>query len=191
VAHADVQPKQFLVSRNNRSNNQHNHLNVKLNDFNRCRFVLARNDSSSVEAETSCPFIIPSSPGASRSPEEYSKTTKNLTVAIDMYSFGHVIYGILTGKDIDIFDTTHPQYEKLISALTPSTYRERVARGEHPTINKDTFRSEGAGDDVLLQLLDQVYKLNPKERATSRQVREKLERVHEQLLSEQILLGRL
>jgi len=177
VAHADVQPKQFLISRNSNGI-----CIVKLNDFNRCRFVLVRNDTSTaVNNATSCPFTIPSSPGLSRSPEEYSMTTKNLTVAIDMYSFGHVLYGILTGKDIDVFDTTHPQYEKLISSLTPSTYRERVAAGKHPTIDRDTFVSQGVGDDTLLQLLDQVYALHPEERATSQQVRDQLEHVYEQL----------
>ena len=171
VAHADIQPKQFLVGADNNSN-----VLVKLNDFNRCRFVLVHNASQGEP----CPFAIPSSPEASRSPEEYKITSPNktLTVAIDMYSFGHVLYGILTGKDIDVYE--NPQ--KTFALLTPAMYREQVSKGMHPKVSKDIFQSEGFGDDVLLNILDQVYTHDPQKRATSKQIRMELENVYEKLL---------
>jgi len=171
VAHADIQPKQFLVGADNNSN-----VLVKLNDFNRCRFVLVHNTSE----EEPCPFAIPSSPGASRSPEEYKTTSPNktLTVAIDMYSFGHVLYGILTGKDIDVYE--NPQ--KTFALLTPAMYREQVSKGIHPKVSKDIFQSEGFGDDALLNVLGRVYELEPKKRATSQQIRIELENVYKKLL---------
>jgi hypothetical protein len=57
IIHADIQTKQFLVD---------GHGRVKLNDFNRCRFIPHRNTTGEP-----CEVRIPTAPGATRSPEEY------------------------------------------------------------------------------------------------------------------------
>jgi Protein kinase domain len=101
IVHADIQSKQFLISPKTGI--------VKINDFNRCRFMASKNNTVNVidpnsinsttvvSATTStipCKFRIPSSPGISRSPEEYNEL--ELDEKIDVYSVGHILYSVLT-----------------------------------------------------------------------------------------------
>ena len=111
IVHADLQAKQYLVDAVTGQ--------VYLNDFNRCRFLAKRVDpvnnymvassnttanSSSASSRTNsptiqlerCPLYIATSPGASRSPEEYDMAS--LTEKLDVYSAGNILYGIITGN---------------------------------------------------------------------------------------------
>jgi serine/threonine protein kinase len=98
IVHADLQTKQFLVSTTG---------TIKLNDFNRCRFLPLRDDTSNGTTTNDttnnattdelihiCPIRIPSAPGIARSPEEYS--SQALTEKIDVFSLGNVLFSILT-----------------------------------------------------------------------------------------------
>jgi serine/threonine protein kinase len=99
VIHADIQSKQFLVVAVKDDDNgdgdddsqERGGFVVKVNDFNRCRFLPRHNGTGEV-----CPIRIPSAPGLSRAPEEYALDP--LTEALDVYSLGNVLYEILMGK---------------------------------------------------------------------------------------------
>ena len=80
IIHADIQPRQFLVSPNGV---------LKVNDFNRCRFMAQ--DAKGVP----CKLMIPSAPGKARSPEEYEG--EQLDEKLDVYSIANVYFEILTG----------------------------------------------------------------------------------------------
>lgn len=81
IIHADVQTQQFLINSQGI---------IKINDFNRCRFVPRNNTSLAI-----CPIGIPSAPGLWRSPEEYSG--QRLVPAMDVYSLGNVLHELLVG----------------------------------------------------------------------------------------------
>lgn len=80
IIHADIQPRQFLVSPDGV---------LKVNDFNRCRFMAQ--DARGVP----CKLMIPSAPGKARSPEEYEG--EHLDEKLDIYSLANVYFEILTG----------------------------------------------------------------------------------------------
>ncbi|GAX23734.1 hypothetical protein FisN_12Hh311 [Fistulifera solaris] len=80
IIHADIQPRQFLVSSNGV---------LKVNDFNRCRFM--GQDARGIP----CKLMIPSAPGKARSPEEYEG--EQLDEKLDIYSIANVYFEILTG----------------------------------------------------------------------------------------------
>jgi len=79
IAHTDITPSQFLVFDDGK---------VKLNDFNRCRFITRdKNDKP-------CAYQVHHNPGKYRSPEEYNYTDQNEMV--DVYSTGNILYSLLT-----------------------------------------------------------------------------------------------
>jgi len=119
VIHADITAKQFLVvgtgahddNYNTIADSNQNNVRIKINDFNRCRFVPRRQQSRQNQTATDispraiagerwrnnterCTIRIPSAPGSYRSPEEYSD--KTLTPQMDVFSLGHVLYEIWT-----------------------------------------------------------------------------------------------
>ena len=118
IVHADLQAKQFLISRQTGT--------VKINDFNRCRFMASKhinrtvsenhqpdattivdtiangsliNTTTTTTTTTTvpCKFRIPSAPGTSRSPEEYME--QELDEKIDVYAVGHVLYNLLSYRE--------------------------------------------------------------------------------------------
>ncbi len=99
VIHADITAKQFLMV-----SLKDDRVRIKINDFNRCRFVPritkianatnATTALDSIKIGDRCPVRIPSAPGTYRSPEEYAD--KELTTQIDVYSLGNVLYEIWT-----------------------------------------------------------------------------------------------
>ncbi|VEU33729.1 unnamed protein product [Pseudo-nitzschia multistriata] len=118
VIHADITANQFLVIGTTGASNpiegdydggNDYGIRIKINDFNRCRFVpQQRNNSTATdlvsdgsegrvlhEGAKKCTIRISSSPGTYRSPEEYSD--RELTTQMDVFSLGHVLYEIWTG----------------------------------------------------------------------------------------------
>ena len=132
IVHADLQAKQFLISRQSGT--------VKINDFNRCRFMASKhinktifdsdidamesvaNVSRTTTTTVPCKFRIPSSPGISRSPEEYMED--ELDEKIDVYSVGHVLFNLLS-------------YREAWDGYHTITAQQRMTNGEIP--NMDIF----------------------------------------------------
>lgn len=148
VIHADLQTRQFLLLPDG---------TVVLNDLNRCRFVPQRNDT----AADACPIRIPSAPGMWRSPEEYSRT--NLTTAMDIYSLGHVLHEIWTGRT--------PFANAGVNA-----WKQRVQDGSW-TVDPGVFSSNDPIDIKFRHLLESCWKVNPTERITAEQLSRALERL--------------
>lgn len=156
IVHADIADKQFLVDDNGR---------VKLNDFNRCRFM-----GHKTETKEKCSFWIPSAPGRHRSPEEYED--KDLTEQLDIYSTAHVLYGILTGIE--------PWGD-----LPSSQVKRAVKRGAKPPID-DEFRVPGTTSAVLASLIDKAYEHNPEVRISAALLVRELELAQQNLARESV-----
>jgi len=138
IIHADIQAKQFLVDPQGV---------VKLNDFNRCRFM-----NNNTKTKTPCPVTIPSAPGSSRSPEEYR--SDELTEKIDVFSTAHVLYAILTGvRPWD--DLWGSQIKKLVKA------------GDKPPILDKKYLKLGSSDAALANLIDLAYEFDPQDRVSA------------------------
>jgi Protein kinase domain len=147
IVHADIADKQYLIDEKGQ---------VKLNDFNRCRFMGHYDEeettsSSSSETNNKCTFRIPSAPGRHRSPEEYED--KELTEQLDTYSTANVLYGVLTG--------TEPWAE-----LPSSQVKRAVKHGLKPPID-EKFRVPGTINAMLADLVEQAYEHDPLVRITA------------------------
>jgi hypothetical protein len=160
IIHADLQAKQYLVDSTTGR--------VYLNDFNRCRFVTkkdivnnthaaATNATNSLE---SCPVYIPTSPGASRSPEEYNSDP--LSEKLDVYSAGNILYGIITGE--------RPWNDERGKHIKAS-----IQRGDRPEVNETIRSAVGTADAELTRLLDRVYEGDPVKRASAKEIVHELE----------------
>lgn len=147
ILHADIQAQQFLVDAQG---------TVKLNDFNRCRFM-----ANNTVTGKPCPLRIPTAPGTSRSPEEYNE--EELTEQIDMYSTAHVLYGILTGR-------------KPWDDLWATKIKKLIKYGERPPIDKK-FLILGTSDAALANLVDLAYEFDPKDRLQASKLVSELERL--------------
>lgn len=148
IIHADIQAKQFLVDPSG---------TVKLNDFNRCRFM-----SNNTKTGKPCTVTIPSAPGSSRSPEEYKYD--DLTEKLDVFSTGHVLFAILTGK-------------KPWEDLWGSKIKQLVKAGRKPPIRDKQYLELGTSDAALANLIDLAYELDPRERVSASQLVAELERL--------------
>jgi len=83
IVHNDILYPQFLTD---------NKLNVYLTDFNRADIMFWNE-----EKKEHCKFFSGSAHGNVRSPEEYAN--KLVGEKIDVYSFGNVIFSLLSGKE--------------------------------------------------------------------------------------------
>lgn len=151
IIHADIQAKQFLVGADGR---------VKLNDFNRCRFIPNRNG-------TICPVTIPTAPGAYRSPEEYEH--EPLTTKADIYSVAHVLYGILTGRE--------PW-----SYMQKSMVKTLIRSNKKPQIPSE-YLIPNTTDAALATLVQMAYERDPDNRISARELVRQLERLQHQTTS--------
>jgi serine/threonine protein kinase len=145
IVHADIQAKQFLISSDG---------HVKINDFNRCRFMAHRRKD-----QTSCLFQIPTSPGKSRSPEEYSEAL--LDEKLDVYSTANVLYGIITG--------TKAWYQ-----FSTSETKSYVKKGAIPVMDAALQQADTA-DHVLVNLTELAFEVNPNKRISAGQFLHELE----------------
>lgn len=130
IAHNDVQYGQFLLDRNNRA---------ILSDFNRAE-PLWWND----ENEHYCMYELGLASGNLRSPEEYG--SEYVDEKIDVYSFGNVIYSLLTGSD--------PWYAEGLD-----DHNLRDASYEHglvPLVSAE-IRGQSFANSVLASIMDKCY----------------------------------
>lgn len=137
IVHTDLQSEQFLVDETGR---------VKLNDFNRCRFVAHKNKTGEA-----CPFRIPTAPGEYRSPEEYEDL--ELSNKLDIYSTANVLYEVLTG------------YEPW-PKTTVTKVKVHVTKGDKPPI-PDEYLYPGSTDAGLAQLINLGYEFSPDHRISA------------------------
>jgi serine/threonine protein kinase len=137
IIHADIQSEQFLVTSDG---------TVKLNDFNRCRFMPTNNITG-----RPCPIRIPQAPGKDRAPEEYKE--KELDEKMDVYSVANVFYNIMTG-------------EMPWSSWSTLETKKMVKKGVIPFIPEE-FREPGSLDMVLTNLTERAYTNDPKDRISA------------------------
>jgi hypothetical protein len=137
IIHADIQSEQFLVTSDG---------TVKLNDFNRCRFMPTNNITG-----RPCPIRIPQAPGKDRAPEEYKE--EELNEKMDVYSVANVFYNIMTG-------------ELPWSSWSTLETKKMVKKGVIPFIPEE-FREPGSLDMVLTNLTERAYTNDPKDRISA------------------------
>ncbi len=87
LAHADIQPRQFLIDQNGK---------LLLNDFNRIKYTGFSNLPH--KKTHKCTFRTPLAKGKWRSPEEYDPTNSALTEKIDIYSTSLVLWSLRARK---------------------------------------------------------------------------------------------
>lgn len=151
VLHADVQAKQFLIDPRTGT--------VKLNDFNRCRFLPRKGGQ---EDGSVCRVKIPSAPGANRAPEEYNHL--GLSEKVDVFSAAHIVFGILTGKR---FWANNPRRE----------IKKAIMAGQKPTIPQEFIVNPF--DNALADLMFMAYEQNVERRISSKDMVFELERLLE------------
>lgn len=105
ISHTDITPSQYMVLNGT----------LKLNDFNRARFITF--DEKNGEA---CAFRVGMNPGKYRSPEEYAY--KDETEKIDVYALGNVFYSLLT--------ELWPYHE-----LSEKEAQDNIRKGKHPDVS--------------------------------------------------------
>ena len=145
IVHADLQAKQFLVAPDGK---------VKINDFNRCRFVAHKNTTGE-----KCLFKVPTAPGKARAPEEYAYT--DLDEKLDIFSVANIYYGILAGED--------PW-----TGWSTTEVKKTVQKGFKPLVPEE-FRQKGTSDEALQNLTLRAYELNPRERISAAELVKDLE----------------
>ncbi|CAM9181094.1 unnamed protein product [Discosporangium mesarthrocarpum] len=126
---------------------------VRVNDLNRCRFM------GRDAAGQACPFRIKKSNGVWRSPEEYGG--KDLTEKLDIYSMGLIFWSMLARTPP--FEKDHDQ-----------VYKRRVVEGERPWTDKSWHKG-------YVELFQEMWRHNPKERPSAREVVHRLEAIIEEL----------
>ena len=149
IIHADITPKQFLVSSDLKT--------VKLNDFNRCRFLPRKKVNSTIK----CPVRIPSAPGNSRAPEEYE--IDFLTEQLDVFSLAHIWYSVLT----------HGQISPFKSLSKP--VKEAIKLGHKPILLKKYQSTKLTSSLAVLMYL--AYERDPKTRIKSSELVDELKKL--------------
>jgi serine/threonine protein kinase len=137
IVHADIQIQQFMVTSDG---------TVKLNDFNRCRFMPTGNTTG-----RPCPIRIPQAPGKDRAPEEYKED--ELDEKMDVYSAANIFYNIMTG-------------ELPWSGWSTLETKKMVKKGVIPFIPEE-FRQPGSLDMFLTNLTERAYTNDPRERISA------------------------
>jgi len=196
IIHADITTKQFLVVLQNedsnipdkgsgRDNDKNNTSRIKINDFNRCRFVprRQRNISNTDTANNSimnstwrestdpCKIRIPSAPGKYRSPEEYSD--KPLTPQMDVFSLGHVLYEIWTNGQNPWHDVGGKRIKNMVmdgfvpvelKKIEDWDARQREQQQQHKERNDGSFSEIDRAFGILIR---ECYQVNPERRITA------------------------
>ncbi|KAL7574658.1 hypothetical protein ACA910_003005 [Epithemia clementina (nom. ined.)] len=141
VAHTDISPSQFVLTRNGR---------VKLNDFNRARFLRADRETNEV-----CPYLFEYNRGTNRSPEEYRY--KPQTEKVDIYSLGNIFY-MLMSRNWPFEDADTKESIKF------------VKKGGRPSLPPEIRKSKNPIHLILMEAMEMCHVQDPKKRATAREV---------------------
>mmetsp|Transcript_42420 Transcript_42420/g.47915 ORF Transcript_42420/g.47915 Transcript_42420/m.47915 type:complete len:567 (-) Transcript_42420:88-1788(-) len=144
IAHTDITAQQFVYVEEAGL--------YKLNDFNRARFLPVNKKTNEI-----CTYEVGNNPGSFRSPEEYQYVPQ--TEKVDVYSFGNVLYSVLTGG--------YP-FEKEKSKKA----QKRIQAGERPEIPISIRNSTNPFDQTMLKAIDMCWIQDPKKRASARQIQE-------------------
>jgi Protein kinase domain len=156
IVHADLQAKQFLVSPVTGT--------VKVNDFNRCRFMALNRTSSTTTSTARCSFRIPTAPGKMRAPEEYNYGSLN--EKIDMYSVANILYSIFTKREAWFEFNERDAKFKIQDGVAPTM--DIALRDMTPPIRTR-----------LIELTQRAYALDPDNRISAKELVAELERVLE------------
>jgi len=140
IAHTDITPSQFVATDDNI---------YRLNDFNRARFLRQHADGSL------CGYHVGRNPGKNRSPEEYKYEEQSEMV--DLYSFGNILYMLLT----NMWPFEDDSDEEA---------REKVKRGDRPAIPREIWESTDPSLKALKEAMFLCHEQDPKKRATAREV---------------------
>ena len=197
IIHADITSKQFLVNWDNDSNDT---ARIKINDFNRCRFVprrqqdhtastamnytmnidTAMNSTTTTTTTTTnstwsnrtdiCKIRIPSAPGKYRSPEEYSD--KPLTTQMDVYSLGHVLYEIWTSGQNPWNDVGAKRIKNMVmDGSLPIKLKKLEDDDVDASVEKKSFEADDRAFGLLIR---ECYRVDPERRITAEGLVEKL-----------------
>jgi serine/threonine protein kinase len=197
IIHADLTGKQLLLVADATTNHPNGNsdtmssskFHLKLNDFNRCRFVphriskkessADREDALSTKNVTSsvlntsdgrCTIRIPSAPGLYRSPEEYAD--KALTTQIDIFSLGHVLVEIWFGvspwddtggrrvRDMVQDGVLPPMLQSVLRSDSAQRQSKHVVEHASPIVT-------GRLDHTVADLISKCYIVNPSLRITA------------------------
>jgi serine/threonine protein kinase len=190
IIHADITSKQFLVNWDNDSNDT---ARIKINDFNRCRFVPRRQQNhtastamnSTINIDTAmnstwskrtdiCKIRIPSAPGKYRSPEEYSD--KPLTTQMDVYSLGHVLYEIWTSGQNPWNDVGAKRIKNMVmDGSLPVELKKLEYDDVDASIEKKSFEADDRAFGLLIR---ECYRVDPVRRITAEGLVEELTKLH-------------
>lgn len=181
IIHADLTSKQFLLIKaaTSQSNTQ-----LKINDFNRCRFVPYNFGNATASSNTTtgemCPVRIATAPGLYRSPEEYAG--KNLTTQMDIFSLGHVLFEIWTGTKAWGDTGGNRIREQVQEGHLPPGVEELLVRNKDETLgNNDTTTT--SIDQFMGRLIADCYKVDPTHRITAKQLVKELKELVSQYKS--------
>ena len=92
-----------------------------------------------------------------RSPEEYHYDPQ--TEKVDVYSFGNVLYSVLTGK--------YPFQDK-----EEKEARKLIKKGNRPIISSSVRNSTDPFDQAMITAIEMCWIQDPSERASARQVQQ-------------------
>ncbi|XP_007561766.1 receptor-interacting serine/threonine-protein kinase 3 isoform X2 [Poecilia formosa] len=153
VLHLDLKPSNVLLDSD---------LNAKLTDFGLARFSSSITRTSKKNSNDTGGTIR-------YMPPEAFDTSYNPSRAFDIYSFGILLWSIATGKK---------PYPNALSAIV----RIRIPMGDRPSLDDIRCTDAGvAGLTRLIDLMQECWRSNPKQRPSSRQcttVMEELFKMH-------------
>uniref|UniRef100_A0A3B3VW03 Receptor-interacting serine-threonine kinase 3 n=1 Tax=Poecilia latipinna TaxID=48699 RepID=A0A3B3VW03_9TELE len=140
VLHLDLKPSNVLLDSD---------LNAKLTDFGLARFSSSITRTSKKNSNDTGGTIR-------YMPPEAFDTSYNPSRAFDIYSFGILLWSIATGKK---------PYPNALSAIVPI----RIPMGDRPSLDDIRCTDAGvAGLTRLIDLMQECWRSNPKQRPSSR-----------------------
>lgn len=139
ISHTDITPSQYMILNGT----------IKLNDFNRARFITFDEKSGQ-----GCPFRVGMNPGKYRSPEEYA--FEDETEKIDVYAMGNVFYSLLT--------ELWPYHE-----LSVEEAQDRIKNGKHPDVSR-FMNSTNPYEKILVNAIVMSWTKDPKKRPSSKDI---------------------